>query len=181
MTNNFAPNTVIHQKISLSTIKLSDGTPVQEPHDVNWIPMTFNKPLNAIALPASSNPKEVQKSVKYVVPLTDPNGRFFIKFHFPLDSSDMYITYAEKNTEMADGYWDFRDKIKQEFIDEFHTFVTDGRNTKATLYPYSKILKFSAYGRDTNQSSIAVQFSVEFKSETGGISALVPDKNKFQF
>ncbi len=167
MTNNFLPEQVIHQKISLSTIRVSDGIIVQEPHDVNWIPVTFNMPLNTIALPTSS----AERSVKYVVPLTDPNGRFFIKFHFPLDSSDMYITYCEKHAEMADGYWDYRTLVKQEFIDEFHIFVRDGRELKASMYPYSKTLKFSAYGTDTNQSSIAVQFSVEFKSLNGGLSA----------
>lgn len=177
MTNNFSPEQVVHHKIKLSTIRISDGTAVQEPYDVSWIPITFNMPLNTMSLPASSNPNEVQKSVKYIVPLTDPNGKFFIKFHFPVDSGDMYITYSEKNTEMADGYWDYKSLVKQEFINEFHTFVADGRLAKPSNYPYSKTLKFSAYGLDTNQSSVAVQFSVEFKSLTGGISALVQNKN----
>lgn len=173
MTPNFSPEQVIHQKIKLSTIRIEDGVNVAESHSVDWVPVTFNLPLNAILLPTSTQ----QGYIKYVVPLTNSNGRYFIKIHFPKNSSDMYITYAEKNSEMADGYWDYRTLVKEDFIKDFRTFIRDNRPNLPKNYPYSKVLKFSAYGDETNQPSIAVQFSVEFKSLTGGIIAVPVEYN----
>lgn len=179
---NFRPDEVINRKITIKTARLSDGSILPESHNVDWIATTHNLPLQTIG-PIYSYSTDSQGNTvglreaytKYVVPLTDPNGMYFIKFHFPKDFSDVYITFAEKNPAMADGYWDYKSLIKQEFIDAFHTFVRDGRSNMSNQYPYSKTLKFSAYGRDTNQPSIAVQFSVEFKSLNGGMATTVDE------
>jgi hypothetical protein len=155
---NQDPATVVNYKVEFTTLNLDNGDPFDEPHTITGPAPggSFNQPLNPININSS----------KTVVPLSTSTalGSYFLKFHKPQpNSSTMFVTFAQKNASMADGYYDYVSGIPADFRSQLASWITDGRILQ-NGQTYSKDLVFDFYGIDTNQVSSAVQYKVRFST-----------------
>lgn len=107
---------------------------------------------------------------KFVVPLTSDstgNGAPFLKFHFPngTSSNKMYVTFAVKNSRMADGYYDYKTGIPDSYKTQLKNFIIAPQVNLATVNgPRSKQIRFTVYGSSTNKPAEAQTFYVTFKA-----------------
>lgn len=163
-TPNVDPSTMnsdMARKVEFTTTNIDFAIEFEEPHVVSGPNGAFNVPLNAINIGGS----------KVVVPLTSSSsqGAHYLKFHFPQpNSSEFYVTFAQKNNNMADGYYDYQTGVPASYKTDFRTFVLD--NTQAlptSTTTKKKTLVFSVYGLDSNQPTEAEQFKVEFNAIFG--------------
>lgn len=108
---------------------------------------------------------------KAVIPLSTSsgNGAPYLKIHFPTGSGDkLYLTYAVGNSQMADGYYDYKTGVPTSYynalrawINALPPFATTGTLVK------TRSLKFSAYGNATNKPANAVTFYLTFQGTFG--------------
>ncbi|MEK6829303.1 MAG: hypothetical protein AABY15_04185 [Nanoarchaeota archaeon] len=165
-TANQAPINVLHREVNFTTTNLLNGEVFVEPHTVSGpTPQgTFNIPLNGVNIVGS----------KTVIPLqsTTGQGSYWLKIHKPQPgSSTLYITFAQKNSAMADGYYDYVTGIPSGFRSALRSWIADNPSSLSiSPVTYVKSLLFTVYGIDTNQVSSAVQFRVSFKAVIGGTS-----------
>ncbi len=166
-TANQAPANVINKKVSFTTTNLLNGEVFLEPHTVSGpTPQgTFNIPLNGINITGN----------KTVIPLTSSTGpgSYWLKIHKPQPgSSALYITFAQKNSAMADGYYDYITGIPTGLRTALRNWIADNPSSLSiSPVTYVKSLLFTVYGIDTNQVSSAIQFKVSFKAVIGGTSS----------
>lgn len=152
------------KSVTFTTTNLSNGETFVEPHSVAGpTPSgTFNIPLNGISLLGGT---------KVVVPLSTTTGfgSYWLKFHMPQPgSSKMYVTFAQKNNSMADGYYDYSSGIPADFRTALRNWIKDNKTTSvSSTTVLSKSLLFTVYGLDTNKVSSAIQFKVTFKASFG--------------
>lgn len=163
---NQDPENVLNFAVNFTTTNLDNGDPYVEPHTVSGPTGSFTVPLNAVNI--SGN--------KVVVPLTSDTsqGAYYLKFHLPQPGSSVfYVTFAQKNNAMADGYYDYQTGIPSDYRADLRTFCADGTTSFSTTpTTYSKTLVFTVYGLDTNVVSAAVQYTVRFNAVfgTGGVT-----------
>jgi len=166
-TDPASMNASMARKVKFTTTNLDFATLFDESHVVTGPTSSAAVPLNSLNI----------GSGKVVVPLTNDTaqGANYIKFHFPKfflntgTESTFYITFCQKNNTMADGYYDFQTGVPDDYITDFRTFVNDGAQSNAN-FPVSKVkrLFFAVYGADTNQTSLAKQFTTSFTATIGG-------------
>jgi hypothetical protein len=153
-TQNQLPENVYNRKISFITNNLSNGEVFIEPHTATGPSGIFNIPLNAIT-----------SGSKVFIPLsnTSSNGSYYLKVHLPQPgSSELYITFAQKNNSMADGYFDYTTGIPDDFRAQLRTWIIDLRDVQLGGPPLTKRLKFMLKGIDTNNTSASIPFYVSF-------------------
>jgi hypothetical protein len=122
---------------------------------------------------------------KCVVPITSDlgSGAPYLKFHFPNGTSNdkIYLTFAVKNAQMADGYYDYktgiptayRTKLKQFIISHLSPLLQlDANGTK------TKELRFTAYGSSPNKPAEAVTFKFRFSGMFSSTPPLVEEATK---
>lgn len=119
----------------------------------------------------SVTPIFIAGGTKAVIPLTTSsgNGAPYLKIHFPTGSGDkLYLTYAVANSQMADGYYDYKTGVPTSYynalrawINALPPFVTSGALVK------TRSLKFSAYGNTTNKPANAITFYITFQGTFG--------------
>jgi len=156
---NENPINVINYKVNFTTTNLKNGDTFIEPHTASGpVPIgSFNIALNASTI--SGN--------KVLVPLqtTTAPGSYWLKFWLPQpNSSVMYVTFAQKNLSMADGYYDFKTGVPDEFRNALTTWIIDnvGYNITQTR-TFNKTVKFTVYGLQSNQVSSGTEFRINFK------------------
>lgn len=165
-TANQDPANVLNKKVSFTTTNLLNGEVFLEPHTVSGpTPQgTFTIPLNAINIVGN----------KTVIPLTSSTGAgtYWLKIHKPQPgSSALYVTFAQKNSAMADGYYDYVTGIPAAFRTALRSWIADNPTSLSTSpVTYTKSLLFTVNGIDTNQISSAIQFRVSFSAVIGGVA-----------
>jgi len=165
-TQNQDPQNVYNYEVNFTTTNLSNGDEFIEPHTVSdpngsfSVPLNFTKPTgnaygSIIVIPMSSN---------------SSNGAYYLKLHLPQPGeSKMYVTFAQKNNSMADGYYDYIQGIPEDFRTQLRLWILDGLNQlPVNGISKSKTLVFTVKGIDTNVSSASVQFTVSFGATFGG-------------
>lgn len=160
-------NADMARKIEFTTINTDFNIQFIEAHSVTGPNGAFNVPLNSVGI----------GGVKHVVPLTSNSaqGANYLKFHFPQfflstgNLSEFYVTFCQKNNNMADGYYDYQTGVPLDYISDFRAFVLDNTLiTPSNTQTFKKTLVFSVYGVDSNQPQEAEQFKVEFNAVFGG-------------
>lgn len=165
LNQNIDPQNALNREINFATTNLSNGNQFIEPHTVTLLNGNYNIPLNNSSI--QGNPY----GPCIVVPLTTNinNGAPYLKFHFPQNNeSVMYITFAQKNNSMSDGYYDYIQGIPDTYRSALRTWIRDDRpvafNQPITL---PKTLTFNVKGIDTNLASASVTFTVTFQAQFG--------------
>ena len=157
---NANPAVIFHKEVTFFTQDEISSQNIIEGYNVNG---PFNTTITAIPLAGGT---------KFVVPLTSdstsPNAPF-LKFHFPNGTSGnkLYVTFAVKNTRMADGYYDYTTGIPNTYKSQLRNFIVAPINTVqlASLSgPREKEIRFTTYGSSTNKPAEAVTFKVTFKA-----------------
>ena len=168
-TNPATMSADMARKVEFTTTNVDFATLFSEAHIVTGPNGAFTVPLNTINIGGA----------KYVVPLTSNSaqGANYLKFHFPQfflttgNLSEFYVTFCQKNNNMADGYYDYQTGVPLDYNTDFRTFVLDNAQTlPQSLTTKKKTLVFSVYGADSNQPSEAEQFKVEFNAVFGTTS-----------
>lgn len=164
-TANQNPANVVHRKVAFTTTNLDNGDIFDEPHFVNGpTPVgAFNIPLNGVSIVGN----------KVVVPLqtTTGWGSYWLKFWLPQPGSKiMYVTFAQKNASMADGFYDYITGIPVDYRTALRTWIRDDNlpTNLSQVIPRTKSLSFTSYGLDTNQVSSAIPFKINFTAIFGG-------------
>ena len=154
---------IIKQKVEVNftTINTVDGSTFSEVH-------TISGPTGSGIAPIS-NP--TLGPIKLVVPLNFAagNGAPVLKIWMPDPTnfpSKMYITYAVKNSNMTDDYYDYtQDGLPTSYKDALATWIRNGATATGVR---TRDLNFSVWGVDTNQISSAKAFKVRFRWDFGG-------------
>lgn len=158
--NPYTSSQVFKKEVTFFTQDEISGQNIIEGYNVNG---PVNSTITVIPL-AGGN--------KFVVPLTSDStspGAPFLKFHFPNGTSNnkMYVTFAVKNSRMADGYYDYKTGIPNTYRNQLRNFIIAGLpfTQIATLNgPREKEIRFTSYGSSTNKPAEAVTFKVTFKA-----------------
>jgi hypothetical protein len=158
-TQNSDPTTIFHKEITFSTTDEISGQIIAEGYNVSG---PFNSTITSVTLTGGK---------KCVVPITSDTGQGapYLKFHFPngTSSNRIYLTFAVKNSNMADGFYDYKtgipttykSKLKQFIIS--HLPVSQQFNATGTK---TKALRFTTYGSSTNKPAEAVTFYFTFSA-----------------
>jgi hypothetical protein len=170
--NPYTNAAIFKKEVQFFTQDEITGQNIIEGYNVNG---PFHTSINAIPLAGGT---------KFVVPLTSDTGAGapFLKFHFPngTSSNKMYVTFAVKNSRMADGYYDYTTGIPTTYKTKLKTFIILGPGGQplytfsqmATLNgPLSKAIRFTTYGSSTNKPAEAVTFYVIFKAVFAPVTA----------
>lgn len=164
-TQNSDPTTIFHKEITFSTTDEISGQNIIEGYNVSG---PFNNTITSVTLTGGK---------KCVVPITSDTGQGapYLKFHFPngTSSNKIYLTFAVKNSNMADGFYDYKtgipatykSKLKQFIIS--HLPITQQFNSTGTK---TKALRFTTYGSSTNKPAEAVTFYFTFSAVFNGIT-----------
>lgn len=157
--NPYTSAAVFKKEVAFSTQDEITGQIITEGYNVNG---PFHTTINAIPLAGGT---------KFVVPLTSDTGSGapFLKFHFPngTSSNKMYVTFAVKNIEMADGYYDYKTGIPTTYKNQLKNFIVAPINAIQLSIlngPREKKIRFTTYGSSTNKPAESVTFYVTFKA-----------------
>jgi hypothetical protein len=157
--NPYTSAAIFKKEVAFSTIDEITSQSITEGYNVNG---PFHTTITAIPLAGGT---------KFVVPLTPDTGANapFLKFHFPngTSSNKMYVTFAVKNSRMADGYYDYTTGIPENYKNQLKNFIV-APITALQLFgingPREKAIRFTAYGNSTNKPAEAVTFYIKFKA-----------------
>ena len=157
---NANPATIFHKEVMFSTQDEISSQIIIEGYNVNG---PVNSTITSIPLAGGS---------KFVVPLTSDStspGAPFLKFHFPNGTSGnkLYVTFAVKNSRMADGYYDYTTGIPATYRTQLRNFIVSPINSvqfNNLSGPREKEIRFTTYGSSTNKPAEAVTFYVTFKA-----------------
>lgn len=116
---------------------------------------------------SSITPIPLAGGTKFVVPITTNTGAGapYLKFHFPngTSSNKMYVTFAVKNSRMADGYYDYTTGVPTTYRNQLKNFILlPQANISNVSGPREKAIRFTTYGSSTNKPAEAVTFYVKF-------------------
>jgi hypothetical protein len=118
---------------------------------------------------------------KYVVPLTSDNGEgaAYLKFHLPNGTSEskMYLTFAVKNSAMADGFYDYKTGIPDTYKSKLKQFIVPSTQFVTSPGYRTKELRFTSYGTSTNKPAEAITFYVTFKAMFEGLTTVEAAQN----
>lgn len=155
---NENPAVIFHKEVTFATQDEISLQNIIEGYNVNG---PFHTSITSIALAGGT---------KFVVPLTSDSTSSnapFLKFHFPNGTSGnkLYITFAVKNSRMADGYYDYKTGIPNTYRSKLKNFILAPQvNISNISGPKSKEIRFTVYGSSTNKPAEAVTFYVTFKA-----------------
>jgi hypothetical protein len=159
-TPNIDPYTsalVFKKEIKFSTTDEISGQVILEGYNVSG---PFNSSITSTTLAGGK---------KCVVPISSDlgSGAPYLKFHFPNGSSSdkIYLTFAVKNAQMADGYYDYKTGIPTAYRSKLKQFVISHLSPSAQMAANgtkTKELRFTAYGSSTNKPAEAVTFYFTF-------------------
>jgi hypothetical protein len=157
--NPYTNAAIFKKEVSFSTQDEITGQSITEGYNVNG---PFNTTITAIPLAGGT---------KFVVPLTTDTGSGapFLKFHFPngTSSNKMYVTFAVKNSRMADGYYDYTTGIPATYKTQLKNFIVSPISAIQLFNingPREKKIRFTTYGSSTNKPAESVTFYVAFKA-----------------
>ena len=157
--NPYTNAAIFKKEIQFFTQDEITGQSITEGYNVNG---PFHTTITAIPLAGGT---------KFVVPLTTDTGAgaAFLKFHFPngTSSNKMYVTFAVKNSRMADGYYDYTTGIPATYKTKLKNFIvapTSGNQLNLISGPREKAIRFTTYGSSTNKPAEAVTFYIKFKA-----------------
>jgi hypothetical protein len=160
--NPYTNAAIFKKEVAFSTQDEITGQIITEGYNVNG---PFHTTITAIPLAGGT---------KFVVPLTTDTGAgaAFLKFHFPngTSSNKMYVTFAVKNSRMADGYYDYTTGIPAPYKDKLKNFIVAGPGGQPLAFnllinlsgPQEKAIRFTTYGSSTNKPAEAVTFYIKF-------------------
>lgn len=170
LTPNTAPSSItFKQSVILSTTdQNNNNSPVIEGY--------------AVTGPTAPgvNPIFIAGGTKALIPLTTStgNGAPYLKIHFPTSptGNTLYLTYAVANSNMADGYYDYKTGVPSSYFNALRAWINTNPTTglqyvNSTTTVRSRNLKFSAYGSNTNKPANAVTFYLKFQATFNSISA----------
>lgn len=157
--NPYTNAAIFKKEISFSTQDEITGQSISEGYNVNG---PFNTTITAISLAGGT---------KFVVPITTDTGSGapFLKFHFPngTSSNKMFVTFAVKNSRMADGYYDYITGIPATYRNQLKNFIVSPISVgqlSSINGPREKAIRFTTYGSSTNKPAESVTFYVTFKA-----------------
>jgi hypothetical protein len=169
-TPNQDPQNVYNRVINFTTTNLLNGNLYEEPHTV--ILLNGVTPINSLTI--QGNPY----GPCIVVPLTTNinQGANYLKFHLPQNNeSAMYVTFAQKNNNMSDGYYDYIQGIPDSYRNDLRNWIRDGRVlSTGSQAPLERTISFSVRGIDTNVVSASVDFDITFSAVFGLTTTTVP-------
>jgi hypothetical protein len=118
---------------------------------------------------------------KCVVPITSDlgSGAPYLKFHFPNGTSNdkIYLTFAVKNAQMADGYYDYKTGIPTAYRAKLKQFIISHLSPMAQMSANgtkTKAIRFTTYGSSTNKPAEAVTFYFTFSGLFSSTPVLTP-------
>ncbi len=169
-TPNTAPASItFKQSVVLSTVdQNNNNAPIVEGYVVSG-------PVSQGVSPLS-----IAGGTKLVVPLTTAsgNGAPYLKIHLPSNPSGntLYVTYAVGNSEMADGFYDYKTGVPTAYFNALKTWIntnpaTNQAYTSTQPVVRARSLKFSAYGNGTNTPANSVTFYIKFQGTFGTVSS----------
>lgn len=165
LQQNQNPQNVYNREINFTTTNLSNGNVFSEPHVVTLVNGIYQIPLNQQIINGN------QFGPCIVIPLTTNTGfgAPYLKIHLPQNNeSVMYVTFAQKNASMVDGYYDYIQGIPESYRTALRNWILDEQSFNSLqTTPLSKKLTFKVKGFDTNQVSASVEFTIEFKAIFG--------------
>lgn len=171
-TPNIDPYTsalVFKKEIQFSTTDEISGQAIIEGYNVSG---PFNSTITQITLAGGK---------KCVVPITSDTGSGapYLKFHFPNGSSSdkIYLTFAVKNAQMADGYYDYKTGIPTAYRSKLKQFIISHLSPAAQMAANgtkTKALRFTTYGSSTNKPAEAVTFYFTFSGLFSSTPVLTP-------
>lgn len=157
--NPYTSAAIFKKEVAFSTIDEITSQSITEGYNVNG---PFNTTITAIPLAGGT---------KFVVPITTDTGMGspFLKFHFPngTSSNKMYVTFAVKNSRMADGYYDYTTGIPTTYKNQLKNFIVAPISAIQLFNisgPREKAIRFTVYGSSTNKPAESVTFYVKFKA-----------------
>ena len=157
--NPYSNAAIFKKEIQFFTQDEITGQSITEGYNVNG---PFHTTITAIPLVGGT---------KFVVPLTTDtgSGAAFLKFHFPngTSSNKMYVTFAVKNSRMADGYYDYTTGIPESYRTKLKNFIVSPISAIQLFNvsgPREKAIRFTTYGSSTNKPAESVTFYVAFKA-----------------
>ena len=162
--NPYTNAAIFKKEVQFSTIDEITSASITEGYNVNG---PSHPTITPVALAGGT---------KFVVPLTTDtaSGAPFLKFHLPngTSSNKMYVTFAVKNSRMADGYYDYTTGIPSEYKTKLKNFIVAGLNGQPLSFtqlanlngPKTKEIRFTSYGSSTNKPAEAVTFYITFKA-----------------
>ena len=156
-TPNPKPNTIFNKLVQFSTVDEISNTTITESYNVS---NPYNTQITYTVISSGS---------KVVVPLTTQtgNGAPFLKFHLPNNSTTantMHVTFCVKNTQMADGYYDYKTGIPVVYKNALKSWIVQPTTSLNISGPREKELRFTVYGTTTNKPQEATTFKVTFKA-----------------
>lgn len=155
---------VFKKEISFSTIDEISGQNIVEGYTITG---PFNNTITPLLLAGGK---------KCVVAISSDSGEGapYLKFHFPNGTSanKMYVTFAVKNNNMADGFYDYKTGIPTTYKNKLKLFIisntAQGSVSQTAIMQANgvktKSLRFTSHGSSTNKPAEAVTFFVDFKA-----------------
>jgi hypothetical protein len=157
--NPYTNAAIFKKEVQFFTQDEITGQSITEGYNVNG---PFHTTITAIPLAGGT---------KFVVPITTDTGSGapFLKFHFPngTSSNKMYVTFAVKNSRMADGYYDYTTGIPTTYKNQLKNFIVAPISAIQLFNisgPREKKIRFTTYGSSTNKPAESVTFYVAFKA-----------------
>lgn len=159
LTANENPSSILNYNVKFKTTNPENKEVFIESFNVSGPTPSgsFKMPLNFISLSPSKLVVPLQSNVK--------PGSYWLKFWFPQPESNvMYITFCQKNPFMADGFYDYKTGVTNDFRSALKLWIKDNAATIPTEGNIYKKLLFTACGLDTNKVSSSIEFKVNFYS-----------------
>lgn len=120
---------------------------------------------------AGITPIFIAGGTKAVIPLSTAsgNGAPYLKIHFPVGNGNtLYLTYCVANSNMADGYYDYKTGVPTAYYNSLRSWINSVNNLfSITPVVKTRSLKFSAYGNATNKPANSVTFYINFTGTFG--------------
>ena len=167
--NPYTSALVFKKEIQFSTTDEISGQAIIEGYNVSG---PFNSTITSITLAGGK---------KCVVPISSDTGSGapYLKFHFPngTSSDKIYLTFAVKNSQMADGYYDYKTGIPTAYRSKLKQFIISHLSPSAQMAANgtkTKALRFTTYGSSTNKPAEAVTFYFTFSGLFSSMPVLTP-------
>lgn len=159
MIANVLPQNAFNKKVDFTTTNSANGNPFSEPHKATDI---------TIDVKGFGDTFQSLTSSKLVIPISNSsaNGAPYLKIWLPQPSkSTVYITFATKNNQMADGYYDWINGISSSYRGDLRKWIAGGTLPSSTFSgTLTRSITFDVYGLSTNGISQAIPVSVDFKA-----------------
>ena len=151
-------NSTLVKSFVLGTIDIN-GDPVTENGYIVTGPTVIGSTAISIGTQYTYN--------KFVIALEGgQNSTYFLKFWIPFVGNQVFMTYAKKATNYADGYKDItstNDADLPTLKTKVRSWVVLPSTTIISSVTYNKFVNFNFRGADTNQIQNSETFSINFQ------------------